>query len=107
MAVNAASAYPKVEIVTVTRGDAYIAQLRRWSESAEKKAKFIALPKSAGEIAQTVCCLVTLGDIRLNPLFVPRSGLPRLTILTLLLSAVVTRFTGHPPQMTSLLTLRT
>jgi len=54
MAVNAASAYPKVEIVTVTRGDAYIAQLRRWSESAEKKAKFIALPKSAGEIAQTI-----------------------------------------------------
>lgn len=54
MSIDIATALPHVTVLTPADGDAYSGQLKRWCDNAERKAKFVILPKSPEEVSQAV-----------------------------------------------------
>ena len=61
MVADIASLFPKDQVLTPADGQAYEDSIRRWAENAERRAKYVVLPKSSADIAKavraTVCIL--------------------------------------------------
>jgi hypothetical protein len=49
-----ASLFAPSQVITPADGDRYEAAIRRWSESAEKCAKYVVFPKNAQEVSHIV-----------------------------------------------------
>ncbi len=54
MAVDVTALFPRDQVLTPDDGKLYEESIRRWAENAERKAKYIILPKSAEDISKAV-----------------------------------------------------
>ncbi|PSR76100.1 hypothetical protein PHLCEN_2v8688 [Hermanssonia centrifuga] len=54
MAVDITTLFPGDQVLTPDDGKLYEESIRRWAENAERKAKYIVLPKSAEDVSKAV-----------------------------------------------------
>jgi hypothetical protein len=52
--VYVSSTLTGIEVVSEADGERYESALRRWSENAEKRAKYVVFPGTPEEVARTV-----------------------------------------------------
>ena len=60
MSSDLVSILPKDQVLTPADGQAYEASLHRWAENAERRAKYVVLPKTPEDVSKAVRPLFTL-----------------------------------------------